>query len=71
MALNWTPSRENIRQQIQQINFILANPLHPVCKLFLSYWSREELEERREKLVTMYRQRYQDRQPLQLQPVTA
>lgn len=68
MAIFCNPSRENIRQQIQQINFILGNPLHPVCKLFLSYWTAAELEARRESLVKLYRTPTAERRPM-LQPL--
>lgn len=47
MALFFDTTPENCRQQIAQINFILANPLHPIAKLFLSYWSIEQLKWRR------------------------
>ena len=43
MALFFDPTPANIKQQIAQIDFILKNPLNPVCKLFLSYWTPNNL----------------------------
>lgn len=61
MALFWKPSRENIRQQIQQINFVLANPRHPVAKIYLEFWPPEVLDAKLNSLVKQYRQPIQDR----------
>lgn len=50
MALFFDPTPANVKQQIAQIDFILNNPLKPVCKLFLSYWTEAELRSHRERL---------------------
>lgn len=64
MALFFDPTPANCRQQIAQIDFILANPLNPVCRLFLSYWTEAELLSRRAQM-------QQAAKTPQLRPVTA
>lgn len=63
MAIFWSPSRANIRQQIRLINFLLdaadrasrGQFIPPATAIFLDYWTPAELEARRDHLVKLYR----------------
>lgn len=53
MALKWTATPENIQQQINQIDFILANPQDEIVQLFMRYWKTSGLVAMRARYVAL------------------